>query len=1485
MFLLSIPCLGFAQSAKSDSLYLVAKAYYEARDYVRAAKVFEDVLTIDRSEFPDDYELSGMTSQWIGSCHYHMGDLVKARKYEASFYELEPVERMAYREAHNYWQLSQNATSLESAMMWAERCLDKELELLGPVHHYVYGSYCNLATMAFQSGNESDCRRYIEAAKSIIDSIPVTTSAWKASPYAIEALLENTLGSDTAIVAPLVRQAWTHLDGDISANPTIYNETLRLFIGICAQSSGHETVNGLIDKTATTLKSMDPDNFEPFISIVQTVNEYALNTGQPAIAMDLCSYAMGKFDDDSEQYASLLFEHGQLQKASGHPEVGVNDLSRALEIIKGLHPDDPTAWIDICYYLGECYDGVRDYKNASDSYETVLKVCKKEGYDAYAIYALQRMAAIATRRLDFKGALSYLDQCLKRMNKMKEFITPSDYAFIYKEIGVCHQGLGEIDVAADYFKKAVTVLEDNDPRTYLYIETYLKIVSIYYASDREGMEKVLDNLYDICPPDNLLSVQQRLWILKCHADCLANVGEYGRALELIDEGLNLTSSMTGYDASDLQNTKCSLYILLNKPDLAWKLADEYREDSREEYGKYSQQYMNALIQYNIIVDLSADFEKLSYLEQHGEEIIEIADSIFSKSDPLLFYYHICGAKALMFGDPGRSIDIIETALAETDPVIIDCSGTILTSAYSILCYLQRNSGNIDKSLHYADLLLDCIDKCESNQGKLATYDEIGQTMAAANRLSDAEHAYLKAVEIGETINDGSTMYLILAYQHIAELYRQMGQYDQASAYDVKMSRLSMRNYDNIPLVVINYKMNTLWLRYNAGEKRQCFEDISAIEEFVDSQDYFQKSLPFRLKALYYLYEKDHDLATENIESALEISRDIANLDAAYKIYYDKGEYDRSMQLALELLEKTRDFYGDSPKEIVGPNRYLGDTFLAKNDLDKSYTHYRKAFDAESKYINDNLLTLTSAQRADFWNSNNEFFRTYLPYVAYCNRYPCQMNGLLYDAALFSNGLLLTADQSISKIVGASSENARSIYCSLLSKRSILRKATEQDPNQSSNPAAIDSLQKECSNLERALMAALKADHPDLLTYRSYEWKDIQKSLPRNSAAIEYVDFAIDSLNCAGMALVLKKGMEQPEMRIVYRRKADDDLRSSDLYESTALGDSLITSLEDLLLDCNDVYFSPQGPLCSIALESLPRSKSRIASDIKLHRVSSTRILAESKRKKRGNSATLFGGLNYDTSVDSLVADAASYPELRDRSFVSDNTFRSSASREGSVTIPPLPGTLVEVESIAGLLKRMKKISPVSKTGSNGTESAFKAMSGCYGTILHISTHGFFNENTDNNMLPSNSFTFEDNVLEQSGLLLAGASNRYADEATIPDNVDDGILKASEIARLDLSGVEIAVLSACETGLGRVTGDGVFGLQRGFKKAGAGCILMSLWKVNDDATCALMTAFYTNWLGGQSKFDALESAKATVRSNPKWSNPDYWAAFILLDAMD
>jgi CHAT domain-containing protein len=120
---------------------------------------------------------------------------------------------------------------------------------------------------------------------------------------------------------------------------------------------------------------------------------------------------------------------------------------------------------------------------------------------------------------------------------------------------------------------------------------------------------------------------------------------------------------------------------------------------------------------------------------------------------------------------------------------------------------------------------------------------------------------------------------------------------------------------------------------------------------------------------------------------------------------------------------------------------------------------------------------------------------------------------------------------------------------------------------------------------------------------------------------------------------------------------------------------------------------------------------------------------------------------------------------------------------------------------------------------------------------------------------------------------------WLDGGQPPAAAEDGLLTADDVTGMDLLGTELVVLSACDTGGGEVrVGEGVYGLRRAFELAGARTIVMSLWKADDAATCALMTAFYDELKNGETRLEALRRARVQVRQNYK--HPYYWGAFIL-----
>ena len=244
---------------------------------------------------------------------------------------------------------------------------------------------------------------------------------------------------------------------------------------------------------------------------------------------------------------------------------------------------------------------------------------------------------------------------------------------------------------------------------------------------------------------------------------------------------------------------------------------------------------------------------------------------------------------------------------------------------------------------------------------------------------------------------------------------------------------------------------------------------------------------------------------------------------------------------------------------------------------------------------------------------------------------------------------------------------------------------------------------------------------------------------------------------------------------------------------------------------------------------------------------------------QGKTAAVWGNIQYETEAPPM---AAVMPPARRK-----------ISKSGEWEL--LTGAKTEMDSVSTLLRR-HHYEVTAVEGAQATEERFKSIGRLVPAprILHIATHGFF--------LPDTALQGDD-PLNRCGLILAGANEAWKNNRP-PEGREDGILTAYEIGNMHLETTELVVLSACETGLGFiVNNEGVFGLQRAFKKAGVKNLLVSLWSVPDKATQVLMTRFYYHCLTDNMPLrDALKAAQQWMRQQEQYQNPYYWAGFVLLE---
>lgn len=400
---------------------------------------------------------------------------------------------------------------------------------------------------------------------------------------------------------------------------------------------------------------------------------------------------------------------------------------------------------------------------------------------------------------------------------------------------------------------------------------------------------------------------------------------------------------------------------------------------------------------------------------------------------------------------------------------------------------------------------------------------------------------------------------------------------------------------------------------------------------------------------------------------------------------------------------------------------------------------------------------------------------------------------------------------------------------------------------------------------------------------------IANTLHENDVVLDYYDYPLENGDLQYVAFVYHKGLEAPVfvkackesgLQDVYKEVAantyDDgtSFHISEAYNSTwgysaKLCELIINGvLKHIELSPDSrIYFVPSGSLHKIPVESLvvEDGTETTVSDLYTNftRISHLRTLLTPYDSDL-TSIGLFGGLNYgdEGAEDSLT---------RGYMIGMDDRAPTSLAPWGE-----LKQTLSEVRNISFLWQMAKGTNNEVHTGLDGTPEKFKELSerGC--SVLHLATHGFFETMNTKVNIPGLQGAYR--PMDLTGVVMSNGNEGWLHG----NNMNHvGILTATDIAKMDLSQTKLVVLSACYTGEGVVRSDGVFGLQRAFKKAGAGSLIMSLWNESDEVGSLFMSVFYSYLLSENiDKGKAFKLAKAEIRR--RYSHPLFWANFIMID---
>jgi len=756
----------------------------------------------------------------------------------------------------------------------------------------------------------------------------------------------------------------------------------------------------------------------------------------------------------------------------------------------------------------------------------------------------------------------------------------------------------------------------------------------------------------------------------------------------------------------------------------------------------------------------------------------------------------------------------------------------------------------------------------------------GRILLAKGDYTEADRVARRANEIAVKIYSDKSTKTAPTQKLLADINYTLGDYDKAEENLTKAIASQERQFGRRHIEVAKSVSQLALIKFHNGDDRKAVEklmlearDIMADKLGKDNPQYAEI---LKNVAVLYISEGRYDIAfssltvAENIWRVKTGTKNNINAASIYTltgdVYYQLKNYGKAEEFYNKSKDLYEKFFSINHPEYVKVLSKLSKVYYMEKNYKLSKRLIEQSLSNYEEFIKKYFPALSEREKAKYWNTikgDFEFYNT----LAFSNLEDFKdLTTKVYNAQLLTKALLLSSSIKMrERIMNSTDDQLKEQYSQWVEKKELLTIALSMSPAQlTENEIDPNALTQEVERLERELSQKSELFGQTFETKRIV-FEDVKKSLQANDVAIEMVRYRhfnhsfTDSVIYAGLyitntlskpkAIIMKDGHNMENRYFKYYRNSITS-RIPDQYSYNVFWKPII----DEIGQAATIFLSADGIYNQINLESIASPDGRYVIDnANIVLVSNTKDIYLRKVKSRAvsneNTASMFG----------------------------NPTFYITAS--ANKRIAPLPGTEKEVDQVHYILsqKGWKTNEYVERLAA---EEKIKELNSP--KIFHIATHGLYRpteEITLAKQIAGSEAFLAQNPLMRTGLLLKGAGD-LLDKTDFNYNMENGILTAYEAMSLNLDKTDLVVLSACETGLGDLeAGEGVYGLQRAFLVAGAKVLIMSMFKVDDEATQKLMLKFYQKWINTNNMRQSFIDAKKELRV--EYPEPIYWGAFMMI----